>query len=162
VSGSSISWAIYKSAPRSRQITTPAPHHSVFYRPDALPAAKPTASKHWRQLTLKGKLTWLLVAFRSLKQKLKSIFELKLHKNVFTLNEQKLEIYNCHELKWTKIKQKQVNQRRTERLRHTLAASVLLPSWWVLVFVVVVVVVVKSVTPLQSMSVVCCLAGESS
>ena len=28
--------------------TTPASHHSVFYRPDALPAAKPTASKHWR------------------------------------------------------------------------------------------------------------------
>jgi len=24
----------------------PAPHHSVFYRPDALPAAQPTASKH--------------------------------------------------------------------------------------------------------------------
>ena len=28
--GSGISWAICKSAPRSRQITTPAPHHSVF------------------------------------------------------------------------------------------------------------------------------------
>ena len=48
VNGSGISWAICKSAPRSRQITTPAPHHSVFYRPDALPAAQPTASKHWR------------------------------------------------------------------------------------------------------------------
>ena len=48
VSGSGISWTICKSAPRSRQITTPAPHHSVFYRPDALPAAQPTASKHWR------------------------------------------------------------------------------------------------------------------
>jgi len=23
-------------------------HHSVFYRPDALPAAQPTVSKHWR------------------------------------------------------------------------------------------------------------------
>jgi len=33
---------------RSRQITMPAPHHSVLYRPDALPATKPTASKHWR------------------------------------------------------------------------------------------------------------------
>jgi len=30
VSGSGISWAICKSAPHSRQITTPAPHHSVF------------------------------------------------------------------------------------------------------------------------------------
>ena len=46
VSGSGISWAICKSAPRSRQVTTPAPHRSVFYRPDALPAAQPTASKH--------------------------------------------------------------------------------------------------------------------
>ena len=31
MSGSGISWAICKSAPRSRQTTTPAPHHSVFY-----------------------------------------------------------------------------------------------------------------------------------
>jgi len=46
VSSSGISWAICKSAPRSRQITMPAPHHSVFYRPDALPVAQPTASKH--------------------------------------------------------------------------------------------------------------------
>ena len=30
VSGSGISWAVCKSAPRSRQITTPASHHSVF------------------------------------------------------------------------------------------------------------------------------------
>ena len=35
-----------KSAPRSILITMPAPHHSVFYRPDALRAAQPTASKH--------------------------------------------------------------------------------------------------------------------
>ena len=34
----------------SLQITTPAPHCSVFYRPDALPAAQPTASKHWMLL----------------------------------------------------------------------------------------------------------------
>ena len=31
VSGSGISWAICKSAPRSRQITMPAPHYSVFF-----------------------------------------------------------------------------------------------------------------------------------
>ena len=49
VSGSGTRWTICKSAPHSRQITTPAPHHLVFYRPDALPAAQPTASKHWRQ-----------------------------------------------------------------------------------------------------------------
>jgi len=48
VSGSGINWAICKCAPCSRQITTPTPHQSVFYRPDALPAAQPTASKHWR------------------------------------------------------------------------------------------------------------------
>ena len=30
VSGSGINWAICKSASRSRQITMPAPHHSVF------------------------------------------------------------------------------------------------------------------------------------
>ena len=49
VSGSGISWAICKSAPRSRQITTPTVQHlitQVFYRPDALPAAQTTVSKH--------------------------------------------------------------------------------------------------------------------
>ena len=46
--GSGISWAICKSAPCSRQMTMPAPHYSVFYRPDALPAVQPTVSKHWR------------------------------------------------------------------------------------------------------------------
>ena len=49
VSGNGISWATCKSAPRSRQTTTPVPHHSVFYRPDALPAVQPTVLKHWRQ-----------------------------------------------------------------------------------------------------------------
>jgi len=34
-SGSGISWTICKSAPDSRQITTPAPHYSVCYRQDA-------------------------------------------------------------------------------------------------------------------------------
>ena len=54
VSGSGISWAICKSTPRSRQITMPTPHHSVFYRPDALPVAQPTSSKHWRQPAYPG------------------------------------------------------------------------------------------------------------
>ena len=45
---SGISWAICKSAPCSRQITTPAPHHSVFYRSGVLPATQPTVSEHWR------------------------------------------------------------------------------------------------------------------
>jgi len=43
VSGSGISWAICKSAHCPRQITMPALHHSVFYMPDALFAAQPTA-----------------------------------------------------------------------------------------------------------------------
>jgi len=38
-----------------QQITTSAPHRSVFYRPDALPAAQPTASKLWRH-----KCNWLI------------------------------------------------------------------------------------------------------
>jgi len=47
VSGSGIGWTICKqSAPHSREITTPTPHHSIFYRPDALPDAQPTVSKH--------------------------------------------------------------------------------------------------------------------
>jgi len=61
VSGSGTSWAVCKSAPRSRKITTPAPHCSVFYRPDALPAAQPTASKHWRQShSLKIICLWII------------------------------------------------------------------------------------------------------
>ena len=54
VSGTGISWAVCKSAPRSRQITMSAPHHSVFYRLVALPATQPTASKHWRQKVQPG------------------------------------------------------------------------------------------------------------
>ena len=46
VSGSGISWAICKSAPSSRQTTMPAPTTQFFCRPDALPAAQPTVSKH--------------------------------------------------------------------------------------------------------------------
>ena len=42
-SGSCISWAICKSAPRSRHITTLAPHHSVFLQA-ACPSYPPTNS----------------------------------------------------------------------------------------------------------------------
>ena len=42
-SGSGISWAVCMSAHRCRPVTTLA---LSFYRPDALPAAQPTASKH--------------------------------------------------------------------------------------------------------------------
>ena len=43
VSGSGISWAVCKSAPRSRQITMPAPHHSVFLQAGC-PSCRPTNS----------------------------------------------------------------------------------------------------------------------
>ena len=36
------------SAPHFRQITTPEPHHLIFYRLDARPDAHLTVSKHWR------------------------------------------------------------------------------------------------------------------
>ena len=43
---SGISWAICKSAPCSRQITTPAPHHTVFLQAGC-PSCHPTnQSKH--------------------------------------------------------------------------------------------------------------------
>jgi len=45
VSGSGICWAICKVC-TSSQTTMPTSHSSVFYRPDALRAAQPTASKH--------------------------------------------------------------------------------------------------------------------
>ena len=43
VSGSGISWAACKSAPRSRQTTTPAPHHSVFLQAGC-PSCRPANS----------------------------------------------------------------------------------------------------------------------
>jgi len=45
VSGSGICWAICKVC-TSSQTTMTTSHHLVFYRPDALPAAQPTVSKH--------------------------------------------------------------------------------------------------------------------
>jgi len=51
VSGSGICWAGHMQVCTSSQITTPTSHHSVFYRPDALPPGQPTTSKHWREST---------------------------------------------------------------------------------------------------------------
>jgi len=44
VSGSGISWAISKTAPCSRQTTTPAPHHSVYsvFLQAGCPSCRPT------------------------------------------------------------------------------------------------------------------------
>ena len=69
VSGGSTSWAIRKSAPHSRQITTLASHHSIFYRPDALPATQPTASKHW-QHARKWDQPWALPSRETIRKKL--------------------------------------------------------------------------------------------
>ena len=54
-SGSGISWAICKSAPRSRQITTPAPHHSVFT--GRMPFLPPNQQ---RQST-EGQMHWMII-----------------------------------------------------------------------------------------------------
>jgi len=51
VSGSGISWAICKSAPRSRQITTPVPHHCFLQArcPSCHPTNSVKALKAWVQ-----------------------------------------------------------------------------------------------------------------
>ena len=62
LSGSGITWAVCKSAPRSREITTPAPNHSVFLQAgclscrrtnsvNALSEGKPPASGTYKTLT---------------------------------------------------------------------------------------------------------------
>ena len=48
MSGSGISWAVCKSAPRSRQITTPAPHHSVFT--DRMPFLPPNQQRQFADI----------------------------------------------------------------------------------------------------------------
>jgi len=50
------SGALNSTPTKSRQITMLAPHHSVFYRPDALPAAQPIASMHWRHYRANNQL----------------------------------------------------------------------------------------------------------
>ena len=64
VSGSGITQAICKSAPWPRHNHSSIPPFS-FYRLDALPAAQPAASKHWRQLSMTSRnpsaLTWHLI-----------------------------------------------------------------------------------------------------
>jgi len=51
VSGSGIGWAICKSAHCPRQITTPAPHQSVFYfLRTGCPSCRPTESEHWKNI----------------------------------------------------------------------------------------------------------------
>jgi len=67
VSGSGISWAVCKSAPRSGQTTTPAPHHSVFTgRMPFLPPNQQHQSTEGRTVHLEKTLTkhqWQLFIF---------------------------------------------------------------------------------------------------
>ena len=53
VSGSGTSWTICKSAPRFRQITTPAPHHSVFT------GRMPFLSPNQQRQSTEGITNWL-------------------------------------------------------------------------------------------------------
>jgi len=58
VSGSGISWAICKSASRSRQITTPVPHDSSFLQA-GYSSCRPTNSvKALKAKALKAKKNW--------------------------------------------------------------------------------------------------------
>jgi len=54
VSGSGISWAVWKSAPRTRQVTIPGKKTQVFYRPDAFLPPNQQWKKHWRQGSIKA------------------------------------------------------------------------------------------------------------
>ena len=54
VSGTGISWAICKSAPRSRQITMPAPHHSIFFT-GRMPFLPPNQQRQSSEGTSGGK-----------------------------------------------------------------------------------------------------------
>jgi len=51
VSGSGISWVICKSAPLFRQITMPAPHHSVFLQAECLSCCPTNSVKALRHLS---------------------------------------------------------------------------------------------------------------
>jgi len=56
VSGSGISLAICKSAPRSRQTTTPAPHHSVFTGPGQVVHTRASVvTKHYNLVPVRGR-----------------------------------------------------------------------------------------------------------
>jgi len=55
VSGSGISWAICKSASHSREITMPAPHHSVFLQAGC-PSCCPTNSIKALKVLVKHKI----------------------------------------------------------------------------------------------------------
>ena len=57
VSGNGISWAICKSAHRSRQITTPARHHSVFFT-GRMPFLPPNKQRQSTEGSTEMKVSW--------------------------------------------------------------------------------------------------------
>jgi len=77
VSGSGISWVICKSAPHSRQITMPAPHHSVFFT-----GRMPFLLPNQQCQSTKG-ISWLLICvlfhWYSIKRDLCGLIPSKLH-----------------------------------------------------------------------------------
>ena len=60
VSGSGFSWAICKSAPRSRQITMPSPHHSVFFT-GRMPFLPPNQQRQSTEGTVCLRHTWCVI-----------------------------------------------------------------------------------------------------
>ena len=65
VSGNGISWAICKSAPPSRQITMPAPHHSVFTgRMPFLPPNQQHQSTEGNYRLFTAMKTWMTIAIK--------------------------------------------------------------------------------------------------
>jgi len=148
VSGSGISWAICKSAPNSRQITTPAPHHSVFNRLDTLPAAQPTVSKHWRQAKLWRQIqytifmslkNWLWTSFNKLnlahqKKNKKVIKILKTKTNTLRRNTLKLSISFTTESLWWEGIVKKVFTRNCEKsfLSHGVQTVHYMGTAWLL------------------------------
>jgi len=67
VSGVASTGPICKSAPHPRQITMTTSHHSAFCKPDALPAAQPTASKHWKHMVITNTMILLNIIGSSLR-----------------------------------------------------------------------------------------------
>ena len=132
MSGSGISWAICKSAPCSRQITTPAPHYSVFYRPDALPAAQPTASKHWRQILTNFNDFFACEILRKFDTKILQIVHLACH---YTFGNPKksfsivLFIYTSDYLRYLTRKQSVIRPPHLKMSPHQLVNCETFPIW---------------------------------
>ena len=89
------------------------PLHSVFYRPDALPAAQPTASKHWRQIC-SGKSLILPMAMT------------KVPPSRYTFANVSLQYVNNHKLFINHFLVKVQNQ---STVHMCLTVSMVIPEW---------------------------------